>query len=460
MGEKSATPLPWKGYQKIGFRFALIFFILFIILLDWSAIPIFSYLYYYGNLSTILDSIISWVGKDLFHISYVIVSPYDAEHNDRTYVYILYFTMAMSAIFGTIVWSLADRKRQDYNLLYYWLTVIIRYYLAFTMFLFGLYKFFKLQFPDLGFYSLTERVGDMSPMHLAWAFFGYSYGYNVFMGIAECAGLLLLFRRTTTIGAILTMAALANVIAVNYSFDVHAKMYPTILFIMALFLLLRDAERIAQFFFTSKAISLPVIKAPVFQKQWMRVSKSVLKIVVIGYFLISHVINNIGYKEYEEERIKAISEYSGIYDVDSFIVNKDTLPMENPLRWQQLIVGDRMLDAVRFEGDSIAFASVAIDQKRIIVSGSLTGLSRDMQEIYNELGPSDNTYYKMDSILVARQKVSSFNFELSDSSMLYLQGTIKNDSVYITAKRRRIDINDFRLMKGRFHWINEATNIY
>ena len=460
MGKQSTKPSPWKGYQKIGFRFALIFFILFIILLDWSAIPIFSYLYYYGHLSILLDNIISWVGKDVFHISYVIVSPYDAEHNDRTYVYILYFTIAMLAVFGTIIWSLADRKRQNYNLLYYWFTVIIRYYLAFTMFLFGLYKFFKLQFPDLGFYTLTERVGDMSPMHLAWAFFGYSYSYNVFMGIAECAGLLLLFRRTTTIGALLTMAALANVIAVNYSFDVHAKLYPTILFIMALFLLLRDAKPIIQFFFTGKAISLPVIKAPVFQKQWMRVSKTVLKIVVIGYFLISHSTNNFGYKKYEEERIKAISEYSGIYDVELFIVNNDTMPIENPLRWQQLIIGDRMRDAVRFGGDSIAFASVDIDEKKLIVSGDPTVLYTNMQEIYNELGPTDNTYYKMDSILVARQMVSSFNFELSDSFMLKLKGTIKNDSVYVTATRRQIDINEFRLMKSRFHWINEATYIY
>ncbi len=460
MGKKSTTPSPWKGYEKIGFRFTLLFFILFIILLDWSAIPIFSYLYYYGGLSTALDSIISWVGKDLFHIPYVIVSPYDGEHNDRTYVYLLYFTMAMVAILGTTVWSLVDRKRQNYNRLYYWLTVAVRYYLAFTLFLFALYKFFKLQFPDLDFYTLTERTGDMSPMHLAWAFFGYSYGYNVFMGIAESAGLLLLFRRTTTIGAILTMAALANVIAVNFSFDVHAKMYPTALFAMALFLLLRDGNRIMLFFFTGQAVSLPAIKAPVFRKKWMRTSKTALKIAVISYFLISHLINNIGYKKHYEEGLKAKSEYSGIYDVNLFVTNKDTLSKEDPSRWQELIIGDRMLEAVRFNGDSIAFASVDVDKKELIVSDDLTDLYTNMQEIYNELGPSDNTYNKMDSILIARQKVSSLNFELTDTLTLKLKGTIKNDSVHITAKRRRIDINDFRLMKSRFHWINEANYFY
>ncbi|MEM9858607.1 MAG: hypothetical protein AAF843_14695, partial [Bacteroidota bacterium] len=72
---------PWKSYKKIGFRFVFIFFILFIVLLDWSANPIVTYVYYYGYLAQGLDSIISWIGKNWFHISYVIVSPYDGEHN-------------------------------------------------------------------------------------------------------------------------------------------------------------------------------------------------------------------------------------------------------------------------------------------------------------------------------------------------------------------------------------------
>jgi len=460
MEDQSTKCPPWKGYQKIGFRFALIFFVLFIILLDWSANPIFSYLYYYGHLADGLDILVSWTGKHLFDIPYTIVSPYDGEHNDRTYVYLLYFTMALTAIVGTIVWGLADRKRQDHDVLYYWFTTIVRYYLAFTMFLFGLYKFFRIQFPELGHYTLSGTVGDMSPMHLAWAFFGYSHGYNVFMGIAECAGLLLLFRRTTTLGSILTMGALSNIIAVNYNFDVHAKMYPTALFLMALFLLLKDAKRIIRFFFTGEAISLPVIKAPVFQKRWMDISKTVLKILVIVFFLFGHMKDSIGYKKGYQERSRAISGYSGIYDIDTFVLNGDTLTEDNPFRWQQLVIGDRILEAVRFRGDSIALASVDANEKDIIVFGDPTDYYTKRQGIYNELGNSDDTYRMMDSILVARQIVSSLNFELSGSTVLLLKGKIKNDPVYITTKKRDIDINGYRLKKSYFHWINEASHFY
>ena len=66
-----------------------------------------------------------------------------------------------------MIWNLLDRKRQRYIVLYYWLTTILRYYLAFTIVLFALYKFFKDQFPELGFYTLAERVEDMSLMPTA-----------------------------------------------------------------------------------------------------------------------------------------------------------------------------------------------------------------------------------------------------------------------------------------------------
>lgn len=459
MENLSTQTLAWNVYQKFAFRFVFIFFILFIVLLDWSVNAILTYLYYEGHLSTFLDIVIFWVGKNLFHISYTIISPFDGQHNDRTYVYLLYFTMALAAALGAIIWSVLDRKRTNYQTLYYWLTAFVRYYLAFTLFIFALEKFFKMQFPDLGFYTLTEQVGDMSPMNLAWAFYGYSYGYNMFMGIAESAALLLLFRRTMTFGAILTLLTLANVMAVNYNYDVHAKMYPTALFVMTFFLLLRDVNRLIKFFFTGQCISLPVIKAPVFKKRWMNISKTVLKFLVIGYFIFFPIKDYFGYKKNNAERVKAKSKIAGVYDVDTFVVNRDTLSNESPFRWNQIIIGDKMTEAVRLKGDRIAFLHVSVVKKEILVWENQTDLFTKMQEIHNEQGITiwDS---KMDSILIARQIESRFSFELSDSNTLKLKGIIKNDSVFIIAKRKPIDIKNFRLMKRGFHWINETSYIY
>lgn len=456
MENASTKTLPWNIYTKIVFRFVFVFFILFIILLDWSVNPILTYFYYEGGLAELLDVVISWVGKYVFHVPYTIISPYDAQHNDRTYIYLLYFTMAALAVFGTIVWSVLDRKRVNYETPYYWLTTIVRYYLAFTLFLFALEKFFKMQFPDLGFNTLTETVGDMSPMSLAWAFFGYSYGYNIFMGIAESAALLLLFRRTMTFGAILTMATLANVMAVNFNYDVHAKMYPTALFLMTLFLLIPNINRLFKFFFTNQTTSLSVIQAPVLKKRWKNISKSVLKLLLIGYFIIFSVKDYFGYKQRKDNRemSKTESGISGVYDVHTFVINSDTLSNENPLRWRQILMGGAW-ERIRLQGDSVAYMNVSIDKKEILVYGDRVNLATKEQEIYNELGFSESTYLSMDSILVARQVKNLLQFELTDSTTLMLKGRVKNDSIFITAKKRPIEIKGFRLIKNSFHWITE-----
>jgi hypothetical protein len=279
------------------------------------------------------------------------------------------------------------------------------------------------------------------------------------MGIAECAALLLLFRRTMTFGAILTMVTLANVMAVNYNYDVHAKMYPTALFIMALFLLLRDVNRLILFFFTGKAVSLPVIKAPVFKKRWMNISKTVLKFLVIGYYIIFPIKDYFGHKEKSEERANTKAAISGVYDVVSYVVNKDTLANDNPLRWSQLAIGDKMVEAARLGGDSIAFVYVSVDKKEIIVSEDQADLYAKMQEVHNEFG-IDLWDSKMDSILISRQIENRLFFELPDSTTLKLKGMIRSDSIFITARKKPIDINNLRLMKRQFHWITEASYNY
>ena len=100
MENLSGQALDWNVYKKIAFRFVFISFILFIILLDYNN-NLFSWLiFYFGQLRRPLDILIFWVGKHLFHIPYTIVSPaIDEQHNDRTYIYLLYFTIAAIAVY-------------------------------------------------------------------------------------------------------------------------------------------------------------------------------------------------------------------------------------------------------------------------------------------------------------------------------------------------------------------------
>jgi len=453
MENLTQTSTSWSIFQKLGLRFALIFTVLFIFLLDWISNAFSLAVFYFGYLEKILDPLIFWVGDKFFGIDYPILTPTPGNHSDSTYVYILYFTMIVLAVFGAIIWSLIDRKRKNLDTLYYWQRVIVRYFLAINLFVFALEKFFKTQFGDLGFYQLSEPLGDMTPMSLAWAFFGYSYSYNIFMGIAESAALLLLFRRTTTLGALLTAAAMANVAAVNISYDIHAKIYASMMFIMAVFLLLPNLKQLYQFFLTDKSVSLPVQKAPVFNKRWKNITLKVFKGVVI----VSHLIYYLNYYwSYHQRRQNSTpSELYGIYDVQSFVVNQDTLSIDHPLRWNQLII-EGGNTTVRLQGDSLAFAFSDFDQKRLLVYEDRVRLMLQVQELYRERG----SYEKIDSILIERQAGMALYYTLNDSINVNFKGEFKNDSLFISAKRSPIEIKDFRLMRSKINKVTEVPLMY
>ncbi|MEZ4453544.1 MAG: hypothetical protein R3B09_29070 [Nannocystaceae bacterium] len=63
-------------------------------------------------------------------------------------------------------------------------------------------------------------------MELAWGFMGHSWVYSGFTGLAEVVGaVLLLWRRTTALGALLLVGVLANVALLNFCYDVQVKLY-------------------------------------------------------------------------------------------------------------------------------------------------------------------------------------------------------------------------------------------
>ncbi len=125
-----------------------------------------------------------------------------------------------------------------------WLRLLVRYTLAFTLFGYGFAKIFPLQFPPPRLFRLIQPYGDFSPMGVLWNFMGASVPYQIFSGAAEAlGGFLLLFRPTTTLGALVSFAVMANVVALNFCYDVPVKLYSCNLLLMAVFLAAGDAPR-------------------------------------------------------------------------------------------------------------------------------------------------------------------------------------------------------------------------
>jgi hypothetical protein len=430
MTASDLLPSPWTLTQKVGFRFIFLLFGLYILFENNGAFPFFDGLIMHYP-TALLHQFIPWVGKHILHLSYPI-TVFTNGSGDTTYDYVIVFCIFSFSCLGTLIWSLFDSKRADYSTLYYWLTVGVRFYIALMLINYGLYKVFKLQFPSPGPYRLSQTYGHSTPMGLAWTYLGFSFGYNLFMGLAELAAVLLLFRRTMTVGAIITLMTTANVMAVNYFYDVPVKLLSTALVLMTIFLLSHDALRLFKFFFSGQPVSLPVITSPALKNKILKVGKYVLKFGLIGYTLLYG-----GYQAFSSMKVYGDSSPKpplyGVYKTDCFVIGQDTLPpnLTDSIRWRQLTMEWPGYSMVQFMNDSTSGYKVKVDT---------TLLKLDLKNY------SDSTL------------LYSFHYQIIDPAHLQLTGLKGRDSIFISLTNMMEEPKNIRLISGGFHWINEYPN--
>lgn len=117
---------------------------------------------------------------------------------------------------------------------------LIRYLLGVTMMAYGLIKILQTQFslpPEVYHYQLEQLDG----VTLAWAFLGFSFWFSTFLGVFELVpGFLLLFRRTSLLGAILLFPSLLMVFLVNnaYHFLPGMRIFTGVLLLLDVLLLI------------------------------------------------------------------------------------------------------------------------------------------------------------------------------------------------------------------------------
>src|SRR5262249_55489589 len=153
---------------------------------------------------------------------------------DSTYKYVQVLCFLVIALAVTVAWTILDRKRLQYARLHEGLRIYVRFALSAAMIVYGADKVIPSQFPAPPLDRLLQPYGDASPMGLVWTFMGASRSYNIFAGAAEMiGGLLLIVRRTTLLGALLSLGALSNVAALNFCYDIPVKLYSSHLLAMA-----------------------------------------------------------------------------------------------------------------------------------------------------------------------------------------------------------------------------------
>ncbi len=414
----------WSLPQKWLFRFSFIFFSLYIIPFPGNCIPVIK-----DNLGWIFESwnwLVVNTGKYILHLSYdITVLPNGS--GDTTWNWVQILIMASVAFTGSLIWSLLDRRRNNYQHLLYWFTVGVRYYLAFMLVNYGTIKVFKAQFPAPDVYRLEETYGQSSPMGLAWTFLGFSTGYNYFMGLAEVTGgLLLLIRRTKTFGALFCMTVTANIAAINYFFDVPVKIFSTMLLLMAVFITAPDIERLIQFFILNRSSRLKSY-VPLYKSgKWKFV------FVLVKAVFIASVLYN-----YTELAIEAREKYGddtakpklyGNYRVEAFYKDSVVIPplAADKTRWKKILLGNFDRGAVQMMNDTLNTYTYHDNF--------------DSNEISFTTRSTDELKYQ-------------FKYSQIDKEHIEMKSESPDGSIYM--KLVRMEPDEYLLMKRGFHWISE-----
>ena len=145
---------------------------------------------------------------------------------------------------------------------------VIRLFLAFEMVRYGVAKIVGMQFYPR-YYQLDTRPLDMHPMTLAWTFFGKRYGYQAAAGVVEIgSAALLCFRRTATLGACLLLTVLANVVILDFSYDIPVKLFASVYLVMTLYVLALDARRFWEFFLGEGPVPARAYPRPAPGRAW------------------------------------------------------------------------------------------------------------------------------------------------------------------------------------------------
>jgi hypothetical protein len=250
---------------------------------------------------------------------------------------------ALIAIAGGLVWTaiarIRKKERSEYNTLYYWLRAIVRYRAAIGIIGFGFTKLLPVQMPYPSLGVLNTDFGDLTAQKVYWLSIGVVPWYQVFAGVVEvAAGTLLLFRRTTTLGAILLFGALGDIVYVNFAYDGGVHVYSTYFVLLAAFLLINDLPKIYNLFVLER-FTVPVNFYPSFSK-WQRYTRIGLKTGVIFLFLIVLFylqLVNFWYDPYKQPSVAGVKQLRGNYAVTEFRINNQLIPASpsDTVRWQE-----------------------------------------------------------------------------------------------------------------------------
>lgn len=417
------SAVEWSLARRIGFRFAFVLGALLVFPFPIGSIP------YTDWLETALGKPIGWA-TDWFVGVLGLPAPYVGPNGsgDRAadYAQLLLFAIVAGAV--ALVWSVLDRRRRSYPRLAAASWIALRYFVAYVLLSYGISKVLKLQFYDLAPSVLHQRIGDAPPMRLMWAFMGYSQPYTVFAGIAEVVGaVLLLWRRTATLGSLVVAAVMTNVVMLDFSYDVAAKLFSSELLIMALVIALPDLRRVAAALLGRATAEVPPRLRGSPRRERLRLAA---KLVLLVLFALHLGAGFLPARPHDDH----VHELYGNWIVDDFVADGVAHP---PLT----------TDAVRWESWSADGRSMRIWR----MDGTFEGRQEADRGWYGlEVEPASHTM--VITVDFHTKRTETWHYRQPAPDRLVIDAVHRGKTLHVTMHLEP----DGVLMTRGFHWVNEV----
>jgi len=324
----------WSDYRKIAFRIAFVFFLIMcipgtpgwykhLVSIDWTNI-------HYRDLYDICR---------FSNFQFVKMGP---EARWGIGGYSNWGVTLLVAIAVGAIWSLLDRKSNNYEKLNYWLRVIVRYRAALGIIGFGFTKLLPVQMPYPSLGLLNTDLGDFSGQKIFWLSIGIVPWFQIYTGIVEVlAGVLLLFRKTTAWGAALLLGTLGTIAVVNIGYDGGVHVYASYFVLLSAFLLVYDVKKIYELLVLERVVRPVQRYYPAFKEKWQEYARRGIKAGLIAVFVVWFFylqLLNFLYDPYKQPSAKGVTALRGNYQVTLFKLNNEEIPYSplDTVRWQEV----------------------------------------------------------------------------------------------------------------------------
>lgn len=432
---ESGTAAPWSPAKRVGFRFLFSYFVLFFLTgqeihrLPFSAFLIRKY-------TELWHSAAVWIGKNLFEIPYEILLEGQGS-GDTTFRWILLPCYVTLASVLTVLWSVLDKRRTGYEKLHQWFRLLLRFSLGLAMITYGISKVIPNQMPAPFPFTLSQRVGELTPMRLLWTFMGASPAYETFTGLAELlGGVLLLVPRTTLLGALVCIADMIMVFMLNLCYDVPVKIMSFHYLLMGLILVAPDLRRLADLFLFNRIVK-PAEAPPLSARPWLNRAPHIV-FFLFGLYVIGVSFHG-SYKRYVDFNGAKPPLY-GVWSVEEFAADGKDVPLfTDPDRWRWVIFQRSDMLIVEHMIGSRKSHPIGLDMKTKTMKIGQFQRDREGNAVMDAEGwPRKASGWR-----------TSLSFHQPEADALVLEGQWDG-------RRTRMKLRKLAVLTGKnFHWITD-----